>query len=242
MLIPRVLAIVLVAAGLAACATTPHPLTGPALAVLPMTELPPPAGQPAGATARPYFIGAFDTVQVDVFGVEELSRREIQADGSGHLSFPLAGTIDANGMTPEQLGHEIANRLRGRYIRDPQVTVNLTQAVSQVVTIDGEVREPGLYPVVGRMTLMRAIASAKGLTEFARLSEVVVFRNVGQQHLAALYNLGAIRAGRYADPEIFANDVVVVGDSPSRRLFHDILQASPLITTPIIALIQSGVI
>ncbi|HEV2815921.1 MAG TPA: polysaccharide biosynthesis/export family protein [Allosphingosinicella sp.] len=204
-----------------------------------MTELPPPTPALAQGPDRPYLIGPFDKVEVDVFGVPELSRREIQTDAGGRISFPLAGTIEANGLTAERLAAEIGNRLRGRYVRNPQVTVNITESVSRVVTVDGEVREPGRYPVVGRMTLMRAIASARGLSEFARQNEVVVFREVGDQQMAALYNLAAIRNGQYRDPEIFAGDIVMVGDSPGRRLFRDILQAAPLITTPIIALIQS---
>ena len=100
--------------------------------------------------------------------------------------------------------------------------------------------KPGLYPVVGRMTLMRAVATAKGTTEFARLDDVVVFRTVGDRQMAALYNLGAIRRGAYPDPELYASDVVVVGDSPGRRLFRDILQAAPLITAPIIAYLSNS--
>jgi polysaccharide export outer membrane protein len=88
------------------------------------------------------------------------------------------------------------------------------------------------------MTLMRAIATARGVTEFARMDDVVIFRTVGSRDMAALYNLGAIRRGSYPDPEIFAGDIVVVGDSPARRLFRDVLQASPLFLTPIIAVLQ----
>ena len=68
------------------------------------------------------------------------------------------------------------------------------------------------------------------------LDDVLVFREVGGQKFVGVYNLGAIRRGNYADPEIFPNDVVVVGDSPQRRMFKDILQASPLLTTPLIIL------
>lgn len=235
----KALTLLAVFATLAGCSHV-RPLAGGNLAVLPMTELPPPTPALAQSAERPYLIGPFDKVEVDVFGVPELSRREIQTDASGRISFPLAGSIDANNLTPEQLATEIANRLRDHYVRNPQVTVNLVESVSRVVTVDGEVREPGRYPVIGRMTLMRAIASARGVSEFARLSEVVVFREVGDQHMAALYNLAAIRAGQYRDPEIFAGDIVMVGNSPGRRLFRDILQAAPLITTPIIALIQSS--
>jgi polysaccharide export outer membrane protein len=227
-----------VAAALVACSSGPPPLSGPHLAVQAMTELPPPNPDYLNGGNGAYHLGPLDKMDIDVYGVEDLSRKELQADAAGRVSFPLAGTINASGMTTDQLAREIENRLRGRYIREPHVTVNLRQAVSQYVTVDGEVHEPGRYPAVQGMTLMRAVASAKGLTEFARLSQVVVFRTVGDREMAALYDLRSIRGGAYADPPIYPGDVVVVGDSPGRRLFRDILAAAPLITTPIIALIQ----
>jgi polysaccharide export outer membrane protein len=57
--------------------------------------------------------------------------------------------------------------------------------------------------------------------------------------MAGLYNLKAIRRGYYADPEIYANDTVVVGDSAGRRLFKDALQVVPLLTTPLIIALQN---
>jgi polysaccharide export outer membrane protein len=128
--------------------------------------------------------------------------------------------------------------LRVRYIKDPQITINLRETVSQVVTVDGAVRNPGLYPVVGRMTLIRAVATASGLSEFADQSDVVVFRTVNGQKYAALYNLKAIRRGVYDDPEVFANDIVVVGESEARRLFRDLLQLAPVLTTPLVVALQ----
>jgi polysaccharide export outer membrane protein len=225
------------AAMLASCAGPPALRSGPHITVVEGNVLPPPDGAETGTSARPYRIGAFDKLGVSVFGVPELSQT-VQVDASGRISLPLAGAIDASGKTPDELAAEIAQRLASRYVRNPQVTVNLEETVSQVVTIDGQVREPGLYPVVGRMTLMRAIATAKGTTEFARLQDVVVFRTVGQREMVALYNLQAIRRGLYPDPEVFASDVVVVGDSPARRLFQNALQAAPLLVTPIVALLQ----
>jgi polysaccharide export outer membrane protein len=191
-----------------------------------------------GSSARPYLIGAFDKLTIDVFGVDELSQKEVQTDASGRISFPLAGVIDAAGKTPAQVAQLIEERLRKGFLKNPQVTVNLKETVSQLVAVEGEVREPGLFPVVGKMTLLRAVATAKGTTEFAKLDDVVVFRDVMGQRYAALYNLRAIRSGAYADPDIFANDVVVVGDSSARRLFKDILQVTPLLTTPLIVALQ----
>jgi polysaccharide export outer membrane protein len=202
------------------------------------TELPPPDRADLFAQSRPYLIGPFDKLVIDVFGIAELTQKEYQTDASGRISFPLAGIIEAAGKTPADVEGEIESRLRGRFIRDPQVTVNLRETVNQVITVDGEVREPGLYPVYGRMTLMRAVATAKGLSDYARQQDVVVFRTVQGKRMAALYNLKAIRRGTYDDPEVFASDVVVVGDSQSRKLFRDLMTVAPLLVTPLVIALQ----
>jgi polysaccharide biosynthesis/export protein len=189
---------------------------------------------------RPYLIGPFDKLIIDVFGIEDLSKKEVQTDASGRISFPLAGIIEAAGRTPGEVEEMLEARLRNAYVRDPQVTVNLKETVSQVITIDGQVREPGLYPVIGKMTLMRAVATARGVSEFAKLDDVIIFRVVDGQNMAALYNLKAIRAGQYSDPEVFANDVVYVGDSQARRMFKDALQALPTILTPVSLLLNNN--
>ncbi|RYD26303.1 MAG: polysaccharide export protein [Lysobacteraceae bacterium] len=159
-------------------------------------------------------------------------------DPSGRIALPLIGVIDASGKTPGELGTEIAKRLRARYVRDPQVTVNLTETVSQQVTVDGAVAKPGQYPVAGRMTLIRAIALAEGTTEFARENFVVVFRRVNNQDMAVLYDLRAIRQGIYPDPNIYANDVVSVGDSNAKRVFRTFIQSSGLLVAPLVAVLQ----
>lgn len=199
--------------------------------------LPAPARQDLTAADRPALIGPLDTIQVDVFNVPELGR-EMQVDASGRISMPLVGTIDARGRTAGELAESIKVALRERYVRNPDVTVNIKSSVSQVVTIDGQVVEPGLYPVTNQMTLLRAIASAKGLSEFARQEEVVILRTVEGRKMAGLYNIDAIRRGAYDDPPIFANDVVVVGDSPQRRLFRDLVSVAPLLAAPLIAIVQ----
>ena len=199
--------------------------------------LPAPDRNDLTAPDRPSLIGPLDTIQVDVFNVPDLSR-EMQVDASGRVSMPLAGTIDARGKTAAELGSAIEGALRGRYLRNPEVTVNIKSSVSQVVTVDGQVVEPGLYPVTNQMTLMRAIASAKGMSEFAREDEVVILRTVNGRRMAGLYDVGAIRRGVYDDPAIYANDLNVVGDSPQRRLFRDFVSLSPVLAAPLIAILQ----
>jgi len=231
---------VILALAVSACSTGAYRPGGPGstVPVVQNSELPPPQVSDLTTFSRPYVIGPHDKLSVDVFGVEALSREEVQIDASGRLSYPLAGELDAAGKTPAELARLIEDRLRGSYVREPQVTVNLRETVSQVLTVDGQVTQPGLYPVVGRMTLMRAIAQARGVSEFARLEDIVVFRTVNGQRMAALYNLRAIRGGYYDDPELYANDVVVVGDSEARRLFRDFLTLAPVLTYPIVTLIQ----
>ena len=93
-------------------------------------------------------------------------------------------------------------------------------------------------PLASGLTLGRAIASAKGLSEFAKLDDVVILRTVNGQRMAGLYNMTAIRRGLYADPPVYPNDMIVVGDSPARRLFKDFVSVTPLLAAPLIALIQ----
>ena len=162
----------------------------------------------------------------------------MQVDSGGRIAMPLIGAIDAGGKTAAELARDIEQQLSGRYVRDPNVTVNIISSVSQVVTVDGQVVEPGLYPVTNQMTLLRAVASARGLTEFANEDDVVILRTVKGQRVAGLYNISAIRRGLYEDPSLYANDLVVVGDSPQRRMFRDLVSLAPLLAAPVIALLQ----
>jgi polysaccharide export outer membrane protein len=207
------------------------------LTVVNSATLPAPDRNDLTASDRPALIGPLDTIQVDVFNVPELSR-EMQVDASGRIAMPLAGTIDARGKTAEELAQAVEAALRARYVRKPEVTINIKNSVSQVVTIDGQVAEPGLYPVTNQMTLMRVVASAKGLTEYAREDDVVILRTVNNKRMAGLYNIASIRRGAYDDPPVYANDVIIVGDSPQRRLFRDFVSLSPLVAAPLIAILQ----
>jgi polysaccharide export outer membrane protein len=83
------------------------------------------------------------------------------------------------------------------------------------------------------------VATAKGADEYAKIEDVVVFRTVSGRRMAALYNLGAIRRGVYDDPRIYPNDLIVVGESQSRRMFKDILQVAPLLAGPLVLLLQN---
>ncbi len=234
----RIIGILLLALALSACGSRePLQSTARLTVVDGAAALPAPVRADLTAPDRPSLIGPLDTIEVDVFNVPELSR-EMQVDASGRISMPLVGTIDARGRTAGELASAIEEALSDGYVRDPEVTINILSSVSQVVTIDGQVVEPGLYPVTNQMTLLRAVASARGLSEFAREDDVVILRTVEGQRMAGLYNIAAIRRGVYDDPPIYANDVVVVGDSPERRLFRDFVSIAPLLASPLVAILR----
>jgi polysaccharide export outer membrane protein len=207
------------------------------LTVVETAALPSPGREDLVAPDRPSYIGPLDTINVEVFNTPELTR-DVVVDSGGRVSIPLVGTIDANGLTAPELARRIDDGLRGKYVRNPQVTVSIKGSVSQVVTVDGAVERPGSYPVTNQATLMRILAQSGGLTEFAKIDDVVILRMVGGKRMAGLYNISQIRRGAYLDPSIYPNDVVVVGDSPSRRLFRDALAVAPILAAPLIAVIQ----
>lgn len=236
------IALALNVALLAGCASSPPPVASAAgTPITPLTELPLPGSEDGVRASRVAYIGPFTELRVEVFGVPEM-QRDVMTDGQGGFTFPLVGALDAGGKTTNMVADEIRGKLTGRYVRDPQVTVNFKSPTSEysvqsmTVAVDGEVKKAGAYPVVGRVTLMRAVALAGGTAEFAKLEDVVIFRTVGGQDYVGIYNLGAIRRGNYADPEVFPNDVVIVGDSPQRRRFNQLLMTVPALLSPIILL------
>ncbi len=90
-----------------------------------------------------------------------------------------------------------------KYFEHPDVSVAIKQSTAHVVTVDGAVNQAGQYPVGGPMTLIQAVALARGTTEDANPRRVAVFRTIGGQRQAAAFDLTAIRRGEASDPQIY---------------------------------------
>jgi polysaccharide export outer membrane protein len=199
----------------------------------------PPADMPSGPAAYKIIpikvidptIGSVapgDRLSIRVLDEPELTSDQYLVDAAGIVEMPLIGDINAQGRTVEAIRDEIAHRLGARFIRDPQVVVSLAQHHREVFTVEGEVKEPGRYEVASDMTLLGAIATAKGTASNARINEIIVMREIDGQHLAARFNLDAIRLARVPDPQIISGDKIVVGYSAGKGAWHDFLQAAPL--------------
>ncbi|MEM8724619.1 MAG: polysaccharide biosynthesis/export family protein [Pseudomonadota bacterium] len=228
----------LAALALSACSTTPKPIGGaPGLQVI-EGDLPPPTEGDLYGSTEFGGIRPFDTLMIDVFGIPELSNRRVRVDANGEIGFPLIGNVNVSGLTTGEISNKIEGQLKGRFIREPQVTTNLVSSENRTFTVYGEVNQPGVFPVVGEATLIEAVATARGLAEYANGRDVIVFRTVGGQRMATLYNLDAISRGTYDDPRIYPNDTVVVGDSDARRLFDDVVGVATILVSPLTILLN----
>ena len=143
------------------------------------------------------------------------------------ILLPLIGEITAIGKTSQQLSTEIATELGKTYLKDPKVTVTIKESTNRRVTIDGAVRQPGIYPISGNTTLSQALALAQGPNDIANVKEVAIFRNIGNQRMAATFDLSSIRSGQMADPPVVADDVIVVETSGGRRFLHNLTNLVP---------------
>jgi polysaccharide export outer membrane protein len=173
-------------------------------------------------------IAPLDKVRVNVFQVADLSG-EFQVDAAGNIQFPLIGIVPAQGKTGAELAQDITRLLSARYLNQPNVQVAIAEQVQQTITVDGAVRQPGVLPIRGSTTLMRAVALASGTSEDANPSRVLVFRMINGQRMAAAFDLTSIRRAESEDPAIYGNDIVVVDGDNTRRLWRDILQTLPVV-------------
>ena len=174
-----------------------------------------------------YKLAPLDTVSVMVFQVSDLTR-DYDIDQSGRITMPLVGRVDAVGLSTSQLGTVIAKRLDEKYLRNPSVTVSLKASASRVVTVDGSVRQPGIYPATGSLSLVQAIALARGTDDLANPRRVAIFRTIGGKRMAAAFDLTSIRRGEMKDPEVFPGDTVVVDGSGVKKTQRDLMQSLPL--------------
>ena len=185
--------------------------------------------QLTNTTNGPYVIGPADKLTIRVFEVKDLSFDAEQVDASGVIMLPLIGKVMAAGKTPDQLEEEISHRLE-KYLQSPQVSVSIAESASQKVTVEGNVKNPGVYLVRGQTTLMQAVAMAGGVDSEADTHKVAVIRLENGTRKAATVDYAAVKAGKAPDPIIQGNDDVVVGESTAKMVWANIIRNLPIFT------------
>jgi polysaccharide export outer membrane protein len=135
----------------------------------------------AMATTDSYVIGLSDVIIVTVLKEPTLSS-SLLVRPDGMISMPLLGDIMASGKTPLQLADEIAAKLK-KFIQDPNVTVILSQMNSKKIYLIGEVGKTGPIEMTPGMTLLEAIATAGGVSEYANKKKIYILRDENGKHL-----------------------------------------------------------
>jgi polysaccharide export outer membrane protein len=121
-----------------------------------------------------YKIGAQDLLDISVFGLDDLNRT-VRVSEDGTITLPLLGEIKVGGLTKTGLEKKLSGLLEEKYLHNPQVTVFIREHQSTRVSVLGAVRNPGLYDLLGRETLMQIISQAGGLTTEAG-DEIIIMR------------------------------------------------------------------
>ena len=175
-----------------------------------------------------YRVGAQDLLEISVFQVNDLNRT-VRVNSNGQVSLPLIGVVQAGGNTVQELEALIAAKLTEGYLQSPQVSVFVKEFTSQRITLEGAIKNSGIFPVTGKMTLLQAIALGGGVTDLANLQGVVVFRTVDGTKMAAVFDLKQIRAGDTVDPQVYGDDIVVVDQSGAKTGLRRVLEALPVL-------------
>ncbi len=157
-----------------------------------------------------YKIGPQDILRIDVWKEQEISRTApVRPDGK--ISLPLLNDVQAAGLTPMQLAAVIGEGLK-KYITNPQVTVSVAEINSRRIYVTGEVLKPGAFPLLPNMTVLQALSSSGGFSQFARVKNIYVLRKEEGKDVKHPFNYRDVVSGKKPEQNILLEpgDVIVV--------------------------------
>jgi polysaccharide export outer membrane protein len=171
----------------------------------PQTTAPAPA-----TTDASYKIGPQDVLRIDVWKEAEISR-SVPVRPDGKISLPLLNDVQAAGLTAMELANVITEGLK-KFINSPQVTVSVSEINSRRVYVTGEVTRPGAFPLLPNMTVLQALTSAGGFTQFARIKNIYVLRTEGGKQVKHPFNYKDVVNGKGSENNIALQpgDTIVV--------------------------------
>ena len=163
------------------------------------------------ATTDPdYKIGPQDMLRVDVWKEPDISRI-VPVRPDGKITLPLVNDVQAAGLTTTQLAAKIAEGLK-KYITSPQVTVGVTEINSRRIFVNGEVARAGAFPLLPNMTVLQALSSAGGFTQFAREKKIYILRMENGKQVKYPFNYKEAVSGKNVEQNIIlqGGDIIVV--------------------------------
>jgi polysaccharide export outer membrane protein len=157
-----------------------------------------------------YKIGPQDVLRIDVWKEPDISRT-IPVRPDGKISVPLLNDVQASGLTAMQLAASLREGL-SKYLNNPQVTVTVTEINSRRVYLTGEVNRPGALPLLPNMTVLQALSSAGGFTQFAKLKSIYIMRTENGKQVKYPFNYKEVVKGNLSEQNFLLQpgDVIVI--------------------------------
>ena len=168
----------------------------------------PSSGSPAVPAS--YKIGPGDVLRISVWK-EEGMEQEVLVKPDGGITFPLAGDLQASGLTTQELTAELKLKLK-RYMPNPVVTVSVLQAVSNKIYVVGKVTRPGEYQATHYMDVLQALSLAGGLTPYADSDEIKIIRRKNGAKQIFEFDYNKVISGKKLEMNILlqAGDTIAV--------------------------------
>lgn len=176
---------------------------------------------PVLSIGKEYRIGPNDLLDVEIVNLDN-GKRTVRVNAAGSITLPLIGAVTVAGLTQEEAERHLAEMYGEKYLQNPEVSVFIREFTTERITVDGAIAKPGIYPLVGPMTLLRVIALAGGFGSIADTSDVMVYRqSANGQRQVATFNVDRIRSGKDPDPPIKGDDLIVVQRDGARAVLKD---------------------
>ena len=165
---------------------------------------------PTNVGETEYKIGPQDVLRIDVWKEPDITRT-IPVRPDGKISLPLLNDIQAAGLTALELATALTKSLE-KYINNPQVTVTVMEINSRRVYVTGEVARAGAVPLLPNMTVLQALSSSGGFTQFAKIKNIYVLRQEAGKQVKLPFNYKEVVAGKKPEDNILLQpgDVIVV--------------------------------
>jgi polysaccharide export outer membrane protein len=163
---------------------------------------------PEGAFGSDYLVETGDTLSVRVFNQDTMSTRtRVRSDGK--ISVPFLGDVAVRGKTPSAVARDLEARFKS-YVVTPAVTVTVDEFQQPTVAVVGEVAHPGVYTIEPSVGVLRALALAGGLTDYASHDNIYVLRPAGPRRIRLTYRALTENEPRAGAFHLQAGDTVVV--------------------------------
>jgi len=170
----------------------------------------------APAAEDGYALNPGDVLEVSVWK-EEGMEREVLVLPDGTISFPLAGHIQAAGMSAQQVEKILADRLR-KFFKDAAISVSVKSVTGNKIFVIGQVQRPGAFVAAQPIDVIQALSVAGGFTPFAAEDEIRILRREGGKQTALTFDYSDVEKGRNLKSNILlkSGDVVIV---PTEGIF-----------------------